>query len=189
LTFQGTRQLVLTPMMTLIDYMSTSSTIPVDLTMQAQTRARAANVLKAMSKEGMPAYHAAGGTIFHGTVGPNDIIYIPAGTFFAEKVTSREDIVGARVPLIPPAVAESKAFHEMIAKAHAEKGKQITEAACVARGYIEMQVVAASSAAVAAAAAAVAAARVPLAPDVGAPAKKDDAAAPAAVDAPKEDAE
>ena len=98
-TGQGTRAVVLTPFALLAAHLGTASGSAVDLSAGAASRQRCSSFLRHITRDTLEEYIKGGASIFSATVGPHDMIYVPNGFFFGERVTDQGPCAGFRVPV------------------------------------------------------------------------------------------
>ncbi len=134
LNSEGTRTIALTSFKSLSDYLSFASGSVVKIADGVATRHRCANFLKNVRADGLEKYTQAGGILWAGTAGPGDLLYVPAGMFFAEKVTDAGTAAGIRAPLLVSCDTAGTKFMETYAK---EFEEDKSPAAVTARGYVK----------------------------------------------------
>jgi hypothetical protein len=119
---RGTRTLAFTKFLTLADFISKSDLAnPLDVAKATDARARCRQFVKNLRKEGLEGYKADGGIMLAGTVGPTDILYLPAGWIFTERNSATVAASGVRVPCLAKIPAASEFMTEM--KTRFEKSK------------------------------------------------------------------
>jgi hypothetical protein len=111
---KGTRTLAFTKFLKLVDFISQSDVAnPLDVAKAVDTRARCRQFVKNLRKEGLEGYKADGGIMLAGTVGPTDLLYLPAGWIFTEKNSATVAACGVRVPCLAKFAAASEFMTEM----------------------------------------------------------------------------
>jgi hypothetical protein len=95
LGIRGTRYVVVAPTHELLVYLVGMSNVPVDL-------AKVNHWLKTTNVDGLKTFidKSPSHAVFCGTVGPGDVLYIPAGHLFYERISGISDFLGVRLPIL-----------------------------------------------------------------------------------------
>ncbi len=140
---EGTRQVVLTRALPLLAFMSKKEN-PSAAVLNPLDIARAPAFLKSLTVS-QAREHAAAAALWTGTLGPGDLIYVPATMFVSERMG--EQVLGARIGLLFNGTYDASGLKDM-----AELEKQIAAAGKPTGSMVVLSRTAAAAAAPAAAA-------------------------------------
>ena len=134
--FEGTRSVVLVKYISTLQYLGKTFDAPIDVGDAVASRQRLSNFLRNMTLPQFQEFVKDGNDIYAATVGPNDILHIPAGWYFGERVSREGAASGYRLQLMVNSKC-SGAYADAVLRAFGSSGKAKAPHAQILIGFGE----------------------------------------------------